>query len=65
MGEAWCEPQPQPYEIRLGFTPGWFELAEALQTNKTQLAGPCPQWTVRETRVLAELHHWYGAGLLG
>ncbi len=58
-------PAAPAYEIRLGFTPGWFELAEALQTNKTQLAGPCPQWTVRETRVLAELHHWHESGLLG
>ena len=64
VGEAWSEPRPQPYEIRLGFTPGWFALEEALQTNKTQLAGPCPQWTVRETRVLAELQHWVDAGLL-
>ena len=38
--------------------------AEALQTNKTQLAGPCPQWTARETRVLAELHRWQASGLL-
>ncbi|MBV7415713.1 NUDIX domain-containing protein [Aeromonas sp. sif2433] len=64
LGEAWSEPRPQPYEIRLGFTPGWFTLDEALQRNKTQLAGPCPQWTVRETRVLAELQHWVDAGLL-
>ncbi|MBV7436419.1 NUDIX domain-containing protein [Aeromonas sp. sif2416] len=64
LGEAWSEPRPQPYEIRLGFTPGWFALDEALQRNKTQLAGPCPQWTVRETRVLAELQHWVDAGLL-
>ncbi|MFM5092896.1 NUDIX domain-containing protein [Aeromonas rivipollensis] len=64
VGEDWCEPHPQPYEIRLGFTPGWFAMEEALQTNKTQLAGPCPQWTVRETRVLAELQHWAEAGLL-
>lgn len=65
VGERWREPHPQPYEIRLGFTPGWFVLAEALQRNKTQLAGPCPQWTVRETRVLAELQHWHESGLLG
>lgn len=65
LGEAWSAPNPQPYEVRLGFTPGWFALAEALQRNKTQLAGPCPQWTVRETRVLAELQHWFDAGLLG
>ncbi|MGL5040152.1 MAG: NUDIX hydrolase [Aeromonas sp.] len=55
--------QPQPYEIRLGFVPGWFALTEALQTNKTQLAGPCPQWTARETRVLAQLHRWHQQGL--
>lgn len=65
LGEDWSEPRPQPYEVRLGFSPGWFALEEALQTNKTQLAGPCPQWTVRETRVLAELQHWVEAGLLG
>ncbi|WP_113719923.1 NUDIX domain-containing protein [Aeromonas salmonicida] len=64
VGEGWSEPRPQPYEVRLGFTPGWFELDYALQTNKTQLAGPCPQWTARETRVLAELHHWLESGLL-
>ncbi|MFM5310375.1 NUDIX domain-containing protein [Aeromonas caviae] len=64
VGEDWSAPRPQPYEIRLGFTPGWFPLAEALQTNKTQLAGPCPQWTARETRVLAELHRWQASGLL-
>ncbi|KTA94189.1 DNA mismatch repair protein MutT [Aeromonas salmonicida subsp. smithia] len=64
VGEGWSEPRPQPYEVRLGFTPGWFELDDALQTNKTQLAGPCPQWTARETRVLAELHHWHESGLL-
>ena len=64
VGEGWSEPRPQPYEIRLGFSPGWFALDEALQTNKTQLAGPCPQWTVRETRVLAELHRWHESGLL-
>ncbi len=64
VGEGWSEPCPQPYESRLGFAPGWFALAEALQTNKTQLAGPCPQWTVRETRVLAELHRWHESGLL-
>ncbi|WP_265432756.1 NUDIX domain-containing protein [Aeromonas salmonicida] len=64
VGEGWSEPHPQPYEVRLGFTPGWFELDDALQTNKTQLAGPCPQWTARETRVLAELHHWHESGLL-
>lgn len=64
VGEDWSEPRPQPYEIRLGFTPGWFELDYALQTNKTQLAGPCPQWTARETRVLAELHQWHESGLL-
>ena len=64
VGEGWSEPRPQPYEVRLGFTPGWFELDDALQTNKTQLAGPCPQWTARETRVLAELQHWAEAGLL-
>ena len=64
VGEGWSEPRPQPYEVRLGFTPGWFELDGALQTNKTQLAGPCPQWTARETRVLAELHHWHESGLL-
>lgn len=64
VGDGWSEPRPQPYEVRLGFTPGWFELDDALQTNKTQLAGPCPQWTARETRVLAELHHWHESGLL-
>lgn len=64
VGEGWSEPRPQPYEVRLGFTPGWFELDDALQTNKTQLACPCPQWTARETRVLAELHHWHESGLL-
>lgn len=64
LGDAWSEPRPQPYEVRLGFTPGWFALDEALQTNKTQLAGPCPQWTVRETRVLAQLQQWFDAGLL-
>ena len=64
VGEGWSEPRPQPYEVRLGFTPGWFELDDALQTNKTQLAGPCPQWTARETRVLAELYHWHESGLL-
>lgn len=64
VGEGWSEPRPQPYEVRLGFTPGWFELDDALQTNKTQLAGLCPQWTARETRVLAELHHWHESGLL-
>ena len=64
VGEGWSESRPQPYEVRLGFTPGWFELDDALQTNKTQLAGPCPQWTARETRVLAELHHWHESGLL-
>ena len=47
-----------------GDLPGWFALDEALQTNKTQLAGPCPQWTVRETRVLAELHRWHESGML-
>ena len=64
VGEDWSAPRPQPYEIRLGFVPGWFALDEALQTNKTQLAGPCPQWTARETRVLAELHRWQASGLL-
>lgn len=42
IGDQLVAPQPQPYEIRLGFVPGWFALDEALQTNKTQLAGPCP-----------------------
>ncbi|WP_068978073.1 NUDIX domain-containing protein [Aeromonas sp. EERV15] len=62
IGEQLVAPQPQPYEIRLGFVPGWFVLDEALQTNKTQLAGPCPQWTARETRVLAQLQRWHQQG---
>lgn len=63
IGEQLVVPRPQPYEIRLGFVPGWFALDEALQTNKTQLAGPCPQWTVRETRVLAQLERWRQQGI--
>ncbi|MFB2872189.1 DNA mismatch repair protein MutT [Aeromonas jandaei] len=62
IGEQLVAPQPQPYEIRLGFVPGWFAIDEALQTNKTQLAGPCPQWTARETRVLAQLQRWHQQG---
>lgn len=62
IGEQLVAPQPQPYEIRLGFVPGWFVIDEALQTNKTQLAGPCPQWTARETRVLAQLQRWHQQG---
>ena len=62
IGDQLLTPQPQPYEIRLGFVPGWFALDEALQTNKTQLAGPCPQWTARETRVLAQLQRWHQQG---
>lgn len=62
IGDQLVAPQPQPYEIRLGFVPGWFALDEALQTNKTQLAGPCPQWTARETRVLAQLQRWHQQG---
>ena len=49
-----------PARLHAGLVP----LAEALQTNKTQLAGPCPQWTARETQVLAELHRWQASGLL-
>ncbi|MBL0520461.1 NUDIX domain-containing protein [Aeromonas sp. 19NY04SH05-1] len=63
IGETLVAPQPQPYEIRLGFVPGWIAIEEALQTNKTQLAGPCPQWTVRETRVLAQLQRWWQRGV--
>ncbi|MCV3282914.1 NUDIX hydrolase [Aeromonas veronii] len=63
IGDQLVAPQPQPYEIRLGFVPGWFALDEALQTNKTQLAGPCPQWTARETRVLAQLQRWHQQGI--
>ena len=63
-GRVGASPVPA-HEIRLGFTPGWFALEEALQTNKTQLAGPCPQWTVRETRVLARAAaRWHESGLL-
>lgn len=62
IGDELVAPRPQPYEIRLGFMPGWFALDEALQTNKTQLAGPCPQWTVRETGVLAQLQRWQQQG---
>ncbi|MCF3096171.1 NUDIX domain-containing protein [Aeromonas australiensis] len=63
IGDQLVAPQPQPYEVRLGFVPGWFALDEALQTNKTQLAGPCPQWTARETRVLAQLQRWHQQGI--
>jgi len=63
IGDQLVAPQPQPYEVRLGFAPGWFALDDALQTNKTQLAGPCPQWTARETRVLAHLQRWHQQGL--
>ncbi len=63
IGDQLVAPQPQPYEIRLGFVPGRFALDEALQTNKTQLAGPCPQWTARETRVLAQLQRWHQQGI--
>ena len=65
IGEQLVAPQPQPYEIRLGFEPGWFVLDDALQTNKTLLAGPSPQWTARETRVLAQLQRWHQQGLFG
>ncbi|MGH1410464.1 MAG: NUDIX domain-containing protein [Aeromonas sp.] len=65
IGDQLATPQPQPYEIRLGFVPGWFSLDDALQTNKTLLAGPCPQWTARETRVLAQLQLWYQQGIFG
>ena len=52
------EPDPDPYEIELGFSPVWIALAEALAHNERLCqaeADSQPFWLARETAVLREL----------
>lgn len=64
VGEHRVPPRLQAYEERLGFKAGWHALEEALHNNQWLLGGHCPQWTHRETRVLAQLYRWHKDGVL-
>ncbi|MGE6107088.1 NUDIX hydrolase [Aeromonas sobria] len=65
VAEGRSQPRLQAYEQRLGFSADWHAMEEALHNNQWLLGGRCPQWTHRETRVLAQLHRWHREGLLG
>lgn len=42
VGEDWSAPRPQPYEIRLGFTPGWFPWPRPCKPTRPSWRVPVP-----------------------